>query len=170
MDFRATEGAVQLRLRVKPNEVHVSVDVGGQKNAAASSTTIFEGKNLRLGSGGHLGFSTYMGSYESPSAAKLPDMTVVSKFEVKSYDAAAQGEQTKDTPVTKAAAANASEKSDFIAEHSGLKGFREEGNALRELTNLVYKVVSATKPRRAKMEAAVKFFDAKLTSLEGLFQ
>eukprot|EP00439_Symbiodinium_sp_Y106_P048478 s377_g6.t1 len=146
LDFQNGEDHV-IQVRVKPHEMVVSVEAKGEKKG-----TITLSANAKAG--GFIGFSCYGGSKDTYYPARERSAFVELKgLKVLNYEDG-QGEDSMATiPDVKAPSGD---KEDVLGAHSSFRDHRAESEAIKELTNMVFKLVIESKPQREQMKAAIQ--------------
>merc|ERR1719460_2744366 len=104
-----------------------------------------------------------------PVPQEKSDYITVRKFVVKNYDQASKGE---DLPAAQPAAEvkPAGEREDIIHESSAFKDHRTESDAIKDLTNMVFKLVVESQPIRSQMARTIESLSKRMTQMEQTFK
>lgn len=153
---------VKVKVRVQPSEVVLDVEGRGQVKLQAS-----------LPPGGYVGLSTFGGSME-PKLYAPSDRTMrveVQELEISNKDPNAAASEKEVQAVPAAQARKADEISeDLLRESSSFKDHRAESDAIKDLTNMVFKLVVETQPMRTQMTQAIESLGKRIGSMEKNFQ
>ncbi|CAJ1396077.1 unnamed protein product [Effrenium voratum] len=142
-----------VKLRVQPEAATLQVD----------AVTLTLAKPAKAG--GFMGFSCYGGSKASYNPKERSAFVEIKGVKVMNY-ASGPGEDT----LPSAAEPEASkEKEDVLGAHSSFKDHREESEAIKELTNMVFKLVIESKPQREQMKAAISALSKRVSVVEESF-
>lgn len=160
LDFQSGEDYV-IQVRVKPHEMVVSVETKGERKGAITVSA-----NAKAG--GFIGFSCYGGSKDTYYPARERSAFVELKgLKVLNYEDG-QGEDSMATiPDVKAPSGD---KEDVLGAHSSFRDHRAESEAIKELTNMVFKLVIESKPQREQMKAAIQALSKRVAAVESSFQ
>lgn len=119
-------------------------------------------------SGGYMGLTVFGGSPNEglgPKDAKGPIIEML-ELQVENKDKNAKGEEARAT----APPAAKGEAKDVVAEASNYKDHRAESDAIKDLTNMVFKLVVETQPIRHQMERAIASLAKRIDTMENNFQ
>lgn len=119
-------------------------------------------------SGGYLGFTSFGGTKLTPESEEKSFSVELLEMQVINNDRNAKGEEVKSTPAP-AAPVPEDEKVDVIAEASSFKDHRQESDAIKDLTNVVFKLVVETQPIRHQMERAIASLAKRIDLMETNF-
>jgi hypothetical protein len=155
-DFR-NKDKVSLNVRVRPKSVTVAVAGGPTQEIKADMRT-----------GGYLGISIYGGIKGRVEASEKSDFIELWKFAVVNHDASAQGEYLPSKAQEPATPAPV--KEDLIGDSSSFKDHRAESEAIKELTNMVFKLVVESQPMRTQMIRAIDSLGKRVTAMEKTFE
>jgi len=158
-DFRSGK-KMQVKLRFRPLGIKVEI-VGGPTQEVKCDVR----------AGGYIGFSIFGGVKGKIEGAERSDAVELWKHDVKNHDAAAKGEDMPvpgavTTPPDKAP----EEKTDMLGATSGRKDHREESEAIKELTNMVFKLVVESQPMRQQTMRAIESLGKRVTVMEQTFE
>jgi len=146
-------GDVPVSVRVEPTKVKVTVMGQTVLDSAAS-----------LKSGGYMGFTTLTGDEMTSEPADLvilKDLKVMNYATVKGEDEPKPTEKPKEVP--------AEEKQDVLHETSKHKDHRDESEAIKELTNSVFRLVVESEPLRQQMNQAINSLTNRVEVMEKAF-
>jgi len=156
-DWR-TDSEVVVKVRIQPTSVKVEVVGGG-------STEVPTG--LAVKAGGYIGFSFQSGD---PSAGIHPDKkstyVELKGLKVTNYDSSASGEDAHELR----ASSIRNEKADVLAGASSFRDHRAESAAIKDLTNMVFKLVVESQPQRQQMARAVEALAERVRGMEANFK
>jgi hypothetical protein len=116
--------------------------------------------------GGYVGMTIFGGKKGVPEHTEKSDTVELLEFTVTNLDAAAEGENM---PQAKPPPAAQTEKSDLLAGASSFKDHRAESDSIKELTNMVFKLVVETQPLRTQLARAVDSLAHRVTAMEATF-
>eukprot|EP00746_Dinoflagellata_sp_MGD_P008781 gnl/MRDRNA2_/MRDRNA2_117625_c0_seq1.p1 gnl/MRDRNA2_/MRDRNA2_117625_c0~~gnl/MRDRNA2_/MRDRNA2_117625_c0_seq1.p1 ORF type:complete len:481 (+),score=100.07 gnl/MRDRNA2_/MRDRNA2_117625_c0_seq1:77-1519(+) len=148
-----TGGDVPVSIRVEPSKVKVTV---------MGSTVLDTSASLK--SGGYVGFSSLTGDQMTSEPADfvlLKDLKVMNYASVKGEEEPKPTEKPKEIP--------AEEKQDVLHEASKHKDHRDESEAIKELTNSVFKLVVESEPLRQQMNQAINSLSNRVEVMEKAF-
>jgi len=152
---------VQVKMRFKPGSIKIEL-VGHPSNQEIK---------YDVKAGGYIGFSVFGGVKGKIEASERSDMIQLWKLNVNNYDAAAKGEDLPvPAAVTVAPTKAPEDKADLIHEMSGRKDHRDESEAIKELTNMVFKLVVESQPMRQQMMRAIESLGKRVTVMEKTFE
>jgi len=121
--------------------------------------------------GGYIGMSAHGGKKGVIDSTERADSVELYDFQVTNFDAAQEGEKL---PAKTAAAAatptKPGEKVDMLGDSSSFKDHRAESDAIKVLTNMVFKLVVETQPMRAQLTSAIESLEKRITTMEGTFE
>jgi len=150
---------IQLKLRVQSSGA--SLEVVGYGTAASS---------VPIRAGGYIGFTSYGGTFETsrtgqPQVSSTFELT---SFVMENHDKAIKGEEVHTTPPPPKPVPQ-EEKVDVLAEASSFKDLRAESDAIKDLTNMVFKLVVETQPMRLQMTRAIENLGKRISTMEKNF-
>lgn len=118
--------------------------------------------------GGYLGFTSFGGEKLAPDAEEKSSYVEFKTVEVINHDATSKGEvhATTQAPPPKV---KEEDKVDVLAEASSFKDHRAESDAIKDLTNLVFKLVVETQPMRQQMARAIDSLSKRISIMETNF-
>jgi len=116
-------------------------------------------------SGGYLGFTSVGGTKLTPEAEEKSFSVELVDMQVVNNDRSAKGEEVKATEPPPSVVPE-DEKVDVIAEASSFKDHRQESDAIKDLTNVVFKLVVETQPIRHQMERAIASLAKRIDIME----
>lgn len=143
---------------IEPNTVKVTLPGG--------STSVV---HTNVQPGGYLGITCYGGSKDRPDArlAKTPVVELMSLLTL-NKDQTQRGEETYVAPTAPPVDPEA-EKEDIIRSASSHKDHREESEAIKDLTNMVFKLVVEAQPARLQLTRALETLGNRITAMEHSF-
>merc|ERR1711957_599441 len=151
-----------------PTTVKIRVQKTGIKVTVGDKS---QDLNTELRSGGYLGFSIFGGRKGVLNATEKSDFVMLQKVEVENMDAAAEGEnipKAADPPAGQAASMGA-EKEDVLASSSSYRDHRAESVAIKDLTDMVFKLVMETQPMRAELQTMIDSLGRRIEAMEETF-
>jgi len=157
-DFRSSK-KVSVKMRFRPLGLKIEI-VGGPTQEVKCDVR----------AGGYLGFSVFGGQKGKVEASERSDFIEITTVTVNNYDAAQKGE---DMPVEGASLSSTKapeEKENVIGESSSFKDHRAESEAIKELTNMVFKLVVESQPMRKQMMNAIESLGKRVTVMEKTFE
>lgn len=117
--------------------------------------------------GGYIGFSIFGGQPSFAETRERSDFVELYSLEVINHDKSSKGE---DVPTqAEAPTKPKEEKVDIIGEASSFKDHRAESEAIKELTNMVFKLVVESQPLRNQMVKAIESLGRRVTVMEQTF-
>lgn len=119
-------------------------------------------------SGGYLGFTSFGGHKLTPEAEEKSAYMELVEMQVVNHDKNAKGEEVKATQPPPSPVPD-DEKVDVLAEASSFKDHRAESDAIKDLTNVVFKLVVETQPIRHQMERAIGSLAKRIDLMETNF-
>uniref|UniRef100_A0A7S1M1F5 L-type lectin-like domain-containing protein n=1 Tax=Alexandrium catenella TaxID=2925 RepID=A0A7S1M1F5_ALECA len=152
---------VRIRVRVQPKEVVVEAENKGIIKLQAS-----------LAAGGYIGISTFSGSLEPKvhEAAERSMRFEIQDLEISNKDPNAKPAEKEVQAVPQAEARKSDEISeDVLRESSSFKEHRAESDAIKDLTNMVFKLVVETQPMRTQMLQAIETLGKRISTMEKNF-
>jgi len=160
LDFQTSEDYL-VQIRVKPDSVVISVESKGEKKGTLSLSA-------KIAAGGFLGFTSYGGSKDTYYPARERTAFVELKgLKVENF-ASGQGEDSMaNVPDPQVPTGD---KEDVLGAHSSFRDHRAESEAIKELTNMVFKLVIESKPQREQMKAAIQALSKRVAAVEQSFQ
>lgn len=158
-DFRSGK-KVQVKLRFRPAGIKIEI-VGGPSQEVKCDVR----------AGGYIGFSISGGIKGKIEGTERSDAVELFKLDVKNHDAAAKGEDMPvPVSVTETPAKGPEEKADMLGATSARKDHREESEAIKELTNMVFKLVVESQPMRQQTMRAIESLGKRVTVMEQTFE
>jgi len=148
---------VSVTIRVQKNSAKIEVEGHGSIDIAADFKP-----------GGYIGM-TASGGKKARITREQADFVEVLSMSVVNHDKSQEGEKMPEKAAPAAAKA-AEEKSDVLADSSSFKDHRAESDAIKELTNMVFKLVVETQPMRTQLTSAVESFGKRITAMEETFE
>jgi hypothetical protein len=144
---------VTIKVRVQPTKATVSIE-GGPSYEVKSD----------FKSGGYMGFSTAGGKKGSMDTKERSDTIEIIKLDVMNHGSG-KGEELKtveEKPV--------SGGEDLLAATSSFRAHRDESAAIKDLTNMVFKLVVESQPMRKQMLKAIDTLGRRITVMEATFE
>lgn len=151
-DFR-TGKEVSVKIRIKPDGAKVEVEGGGSYDVKAE-----------FKAGGYLGFSIFGGQKGDVDPKEKSDVVKLMSMKVTNFDISSQGEDVKDVDETPISHENLLEKTSSFADH------RAESDAIKDLTNMVFKLVVESQPMRNQMLKAIETLGKRVGVMEKSFE
>lgn len=141
-----------VKIRVTPETIEVTV--------GSSGVLRLDRKNEP---GGYIGFSCRGADQGSERSAvvELKGLKITNFATGAGEESIAKAEPAK--PLTDA------EKEDMLSAHSSFKDHRDESEAIKELTNMVFKLIVETKPAQNQMVQALEALSTRITKVESSF-
>lgn len=149
----------QVKVRVTPDTVTVSIFSKGEAKGTVSSP-------MSLKPGGYLGFSSFGGTKDAYNPKERSTFVEIKGFEVLNYASGPGEDEVLVAPPIGAA----QEKEDALGAHSSFKEHRDESEAIKELTNMIFKLVIESKPQREQMKAAITALSKRIAAVEETFR
>lgn len=151
--------AKELKLKIHVEPTQATVDIEGSVSVTVKAD---------FKSGGYVGLTSSGGNKGSIDRTERCDVVELWDFKVANLDKGAEGEKM---PVTSAAPAKTDkvEKEDVLALASSFKDHRAESDAIKELTNMVFKLIVETQPVRSQLTKAVEALGKRMTAMEETF-
>eukprot|EP00929_Paragymnodinium_shiwhaense_P075456 TRINITY_DN38579_c0_g1_i1.p1 TRINITY_DN38579_c0_g1~~TRINITY_DN38579_c0_g1_i1.p1 ORF type:complete len:509 (+),score=157.70 TRINITY_DN38579_c0_g1_i1:36-1562(+) len=150
---------VAVKIRVQKTSAKVDIEGHGSIDVTAD-----------FKAGGYVGISAYGGKKAAFNATdERADFVELWDFSMFNHDASQEGEKLPEKSAP-APAKTAEEKSDVLADASSFKDHRAESEAIKELTNMVFKLVVETQPQRAQLTSAIEAFGKRITAMEETFE
>jgi hypothetical protein len=149
---------VTVKLRVKPTGAVLEVDDGdggGKINIPSSNKP-----------GGFIGLTCYGGSHSGKP--EVSSTIEVLSLTIDNMDKETEGEEKHSTPPPKQAKP-LEEREDVFAAASSFKDLRAESDAIKDLTNMVFKLVVETQPMRLQMFRAIESLGKRISVMEKSF-
>lgn len=150
---------ITVNLRVKPNTVKVEFE--------GAFTYSWE-LPAEVKADGYIGITTYGGNKGAVDSKDKSNIVKIWELAVTNYDQNTKGEE-KSMPVTAPPVAP-EERADVLHESSSFKDHRQESDAIKELTNTVFKLVMETQPLRVQMTHAIDSLTKRVEAMENTFQ
>lgn len=148
---------VVVKIRVQPTKATIELE-GGVKQEVVQA----------FKAGGYIGLSAYGGMKGTHDTKEKSSMVEIMSMTVTNMDTASKGEDyTRAAPTEKQ---KDEDKVDVLHEKSSFKDHRAESDAIKELTNMVFKLVVETQPMRAQLTTAIETITKRVTTLEKTFQ
>jgi len=157
-DFRSGN-KVQIKMRFRPLGVKIEI-VGGPS----------QDLKVDVKAGGYIGLSVFGGNKGKVEASERSDFVQMYNLNVVNYDTAAKGEDIPKVVAKAAPVKTAEEKEDIIHSASSFKDHRKESEAIKELTNMVFKLVVESQPMRTQMLRAIESLGKRVTVMEKSFE
>lgn len=149
---------VTLKIRVEPTKAKVEVVGRGTMEVQSE-----------FRSGGYIGFSVLSGNrpggYEAIERTSFVELKTLT---VENYDKAAKGEEAH-APVSTYSPPKAEDRVDMLHDSSSFKDHRAESDAIKDLTNMVFKLVVETRPMRQQMTRAIESLGKRIGAMEKTF-
>jgi len=159
-DYR-TGNKVMVKMRFRPLGVTIAIEGGPTQEVKCD-----------VKAGGYIGLSVFGGSKGKVEATEKSDFLEVWKMNVINHDP--KGAKGEDLPKAAAAAevkaTEPEEKKDLIHDSSSFTDHRAESEAIKALTNMVFKLVVESQPMRAQMTRAIESLDRRVTVMEKTFE
>lgn len=146
-------------VKITVTEASAKIEITGQSPVTVHGT---------FKSGGYLGFTSLGGKKVSPESEEKAPYFELSEMQVVNNDRSAKGEEVKATQPPPPAVPE-DEKVDVLAEASSFKDHRAESDAIKDLTNVVFKLVVETQPIRHQMERAIANLAKRIDIMETNF-
>jgi len=150
-----------VKVRVSPSTVTVTIDSKGETRGTVSSP-------MTLKPGGFIGFSCFGGTKDSYNPKERSAFIEIKGLQVLNH-ASGPGEDDVPTFVAPAPVPQA-EKEDVLGAHSSFKEHRDESEAIKELTNMIFKLVIESKPQREQMKASITALSKRIAAVEETFR
>merc|ERR1712107_101687 len=150
---------VNVKIRVQPTETKIEV--------VGSGSAIV---NAAVKSGGYIGFTSFSGNKGTPEASERSDYVELMEMKITNYDTNAKGEDMPSAasmpapPVVPEA-----EKEDVLAASSSFRDHRAESDAIKVLTNMVFKLTLETQPIQSQLSSAINSLSERVTVMEKTF-
>jgi ribosomal protein L29 len=149
---------MKVNVRVEPTGVKIKFNGGDEMSIQKP-----------MKSGGYIGFTTYTGNKGDPSPQEKSDFIVMKKIDTKNHDGSSKGENVPTVAPTEKPAAPA-EKEDILHETAAFRDHRGESDAIKALTDMVFKLVVESQPLQTQMTTAVKALEKRLSVMEKSFE
>lgn len=146
-------------------KVHITITPDSAKVALPGGTLDVKGT---FKAGGYIGITSFGGKMLDPSKPKTGPRVEMKGLEVTNQDASAKGEETHASPPP-LPSLSPDEKADILAEASSYKDHRAESDAIKDLTNMVFKLVVETQPMRTQMSKAIDTLGKRIAAMETSF-
>jgi len=154
---------VGLKLRVQPTGA--KLEVTGQPAIEIKGA---------FRAGGYIGLTCYGGTplqaaEEIAAAGGAParsPLVEMKTLQTVNFDQASKGEAVPAMPTAVPARLAAEERSDVLHESSSFRDFRAESDAIKDLTNTVFKLVVETKPMQTQLANAIDSLSTRITRME----
>lgn len=150
-----------VNIRVEPASVTVKI------NGGLEIPKIQISKPMKAG--GFIGFSTHSGMKGSPDPKERGDYIAIKRLAITNHDTSQKGETVPDRPKP-AKEDKPTDKEDLLHETSSFKDHRGESDAIKELTNMVFKLVVESQPLRTEMSNAISSISRRMTTMEQQFK
>eukprot|EP00928_Gymnodinium_smaydae_P061674 TRINITY_DN45708_c0_g1_i1.p1 TRINITY_DN45708_c0_g1~~TRINITY_DN45708_c0_g1_i1.p1 ORF type:complete len:532 (+),score=135.49 TRINITY_DN45708_c0_g1_i1:163-1596(+) len=121
-------------------------------------------------SGGYIGFTSYGGSKGDTDNFERSNFVTLADLSVLNHDASAKGEDIPKPSTAAPVAKTNEEKEDVLRNASSHKDHRAESDAIKELTNMVFKLVAETQPMRAQLTTAISSLSTRIDHMEQTFE
>lgn len=149
-----------VKIRVTPTEATIEVVGKGIQKIKGS-----------FKAGGYIGITSVGGQKGTMEHIEKSDVVVLREMKVTNMDKNADGEKMPTTTVAPVAAATkVEEKEDLLGKTSSHKDHRAESDAIKDLTNMVFKLVAETQPIRAQLNTAINSLGTRMTAMEKTFE
>jgi len=162
LKFDFTTGApIKLKLRVKPTESTLEIEDHGTIKIQAA-----------LQPGGHIGLTHFDGSLEARQVVPGAKTCTVefTELHIGNHDPKVDESEAEVDAVPEAEVRDVSEASeDILHEASSFKDHRAESDAIKDLTNMVFKLVVETQPLRSQMAHAIDALGKRIAAMEKNF-
>jgi hypothetical protein len=149
-------GEFSVRIHIQPDSA--KIEVGGHTIDVKSA----------FKPGGYIGFTVFGGLKVAPDAQERAGHLELVSLTTTNRDASAQGEEVRTTQAPPPPVP-ADEKVDVLAEASTFKDHRAESDAIKDLTNMVFKLVVETQPMRQQMAKAIESLGKRIDIMETNF-
>jgi len=149
-------GDFTVRVRIQPDSA--KIEVGGQTIDVKAA----------FKAGGYIGFTSFGGLKVAPDAEEKSGFLELVSLMTVNHDLSAKGEEVHTTQAPPPPVP-ADEKVDVFAEASTFRDHRAESDAIKELTNMVFKLVVETQPMRQQMSRAIESLGKRIDVMEGNF-
>jgi hypothetical protein len=157
-DYRSGKEVV-VKMRFRPLGIKIEIEGGPSQEIKAD-----------VRAGGYIGLSVFGGTKGKVEASERSDFIEVLGLTVNNYDQAAKGEDLpKEAPAVEPTKAP-EQKADMIKEASSFKDHRAESEAIKELTNMVFKLIVESQPMRSQMMRAIETLGKRITVMEQSFE
>lgn len=158
-DFRSGN-KFTVKLRFRPLGLKIEI-VGGPSQEVKCDVR----------SGGYIGMSVFGGQKGKVEASERSDFIELHNLNVHNHDSNAKGEDLPAAGAAEPAKAKApDEQQDLIHESSSFKDHRAESEAIKELTNMVFKLVVESQPMRQQMMRAIESLGRRVGVMEKTFE
>jgi len=147
---------ILVKVRMHPEKIEVHVDEDSLEVQTKTQP------------GGYIGFSCFGGSKEQYNPKDRSAVIELKGLKVTNY-APGEGEPSVEEP-EKPKTIPEGEKEDVLGSHSSFKAHRDESEAIKELSNMVFKLVVETRPTRERMKASIDSLSKRVESVETTFQ
>jgi len=153
-----TGKAVTVKIRVQTTKA--TLEVSGHK---------YELKGT-FKTGGYIGFSAFGGLKGAVTPSERSDFLELLKVDVRNFDQSSKGEDMpKIADLAPEPPTVDKDKEDILHELSTFKDHRAESEAIKELTNMVFKLVVESQPMRAQMVKSIESLGKRVTLMEKTF-
>jgi hypothetical protein len=119
--------------------------------------------------GGYIGMTAHGGKKGVLETTEKADFVELYDMQVTNYDSAQEGEKLPEKAAV-AAPVKAEEKTDILGDSSSFRDHRAESDAIKVLTNMVFKLVVETQPMRAQLTNAIEALSKRITAMETTFE
>jgi len=157
-DFRSGTD-VTVKLRVEPDKAKVEV-------VGAGSAEIKQ----EMKSGGYLGLTIFGGKKGVMEPKEKSHVVELKTLSVVNYDKASAGESLPTKPTEPEKKKEEGEKVDVLHESSSYQDHRAESDAIKDLTNLVFKLMVESQPVRMQMSRAIGSLGKRIEAMEKTFE
>lgn len=147
-----------IEVKVRVQAATIKVEVG--------STVVLQGP-ATMKEGGYIGFTTNSGYEAVKGKAPAGDTIVLEKLTVTNYASKAGEEAPK--PTEKPTEVPKDEKQDVLHATSAHKDHRDESEAIKDLTQSVFKLVVESEPLRQQMNQAINSLTQRVEVMERAF-
>lgn len=155
-----TKGPVKLKMRVEPSKI--VADIEGQE------PRVFEAPPITAN--GFIGLTSFIAAPEAHEPNYKSCIVEVKEFELHNKDPNSK-DRSGDTSVLPEGKARKAEDiaEDVLHESSRFKDHRAESDAIKDLTNTVFKLVVETQPMRMQMTRAIESLGKRIATMEQSF-
>jgi hypothetical protein len=157
-DYRSGNKVV-VKMRFRPLGVKIEIEGGPSQEVKCD-----------VKSGGYLGLSIYGGHKGKVESTEKSDIVELWRLSTINHDSSAKGEDLPVAEAAKPAVKAPEEKENIIGETSSFKDHRAESEAIKSLTNMVFKLIVESQPMRQQMTRAIETLDKRVTVMEKTFE
>jgi hypothetical protein len=158
---RTKELAVKIRVQASVTKIEITVD-GKQQSVNVGGD---------FKAGGYIGMTAFGGKKGDPAHDEKADFVELKEFKVTNFDTKAEGEKMpQEVSKVPDLPKQPEEKTDVLADSSSFKDHRAESDAIKELTNMVFKLTMETQPLRVQLQSAISSLGKRITAMEETFE